>query len=315
MRFLLIFITLVAFVDLKAQDTLFYKRNGGLLREGDEPHLFSLVSQHKVNKEGQIRIPKYYLSGQTHSVGYYKDGESFQPVGVFTYFHKNGKIESQGRYNEKGKRIGKWQRWYPNGQLNEEVKFSIGSDKKRTREVLNYYDSLGEHKVIDGNGWYQTLSRDWRVKSEGQVSNGLKQGNWTGYWESGELYFEEEYEQGALVRGVSYDKDGNSYNYTSLERAAEPKKGGYQRFYEQIAKIMRYPNEARRTGTQGKVYVEFVVNKEGELTEVKSIKGIGAGCDKEAVRSVSKTRPWTPAVQRGQRVKQRIVLPITFKLG
>jgi protein TonB len=68
-------------------------------------------------------------------------------------------------------------------------------------------------------------------------------------------------------------------------------------------------------GTEGKVFVQFVINKDGSISDVVAIKGIGAGCDEEAVRIIQSSPQWTPGKQRGKPVKQRMVLPITFKLG
>ena len=66
---------------------------------------------------------------------------------------------------------------------------------------------------------------------------------------------------------------------------------------------------------EGKVYVQFVVDKDGTLTDVKALKGIGAGCDEEAVRVIQEAPKWKPGKQRGRPVKVRMVLPIIFKLG
>jgi protein TonB len=102
--------------------------------------------------------------------------------------------------------------------------------------------------------------------------------------------------------------------FTIVEESAEPK-GGYAAFYQYVQSKMKYPAQARRMGIEGKVFVEFVVMKDGSISEVKSIKGIGAGCDEEAVRVVMSAPAWKPGKQRGKPVRQKMVLPITFKLG
>lgn len=91
--------------------------------------------------------------------------------------------------------------------------------------------------------------------------------------------------------------------------------GGISAFYKHVAKHMKYPNQARRMGVEGKVYVQFVIDKSGKLTDVHAIKGIGAGCDEEAVRVIKNSPDWSPGKQRGRPVKVRMILPITFKLG
>lgn len=102
--------------------------------------------------------------------------------------------------------------------------------------------------------------------------------------------------------------------FTIVEESAAPK-GGMAAFYKYVGDKMKYPPQARRMGIDGKVFVEFVINKDGSITDVKAVKGIGAGCDEEAVRVVQSAPSWTPGKQRGKPVKQRMVLPITFKLG
>ena len=91
-------------------------------------------------------------------------------------------------------------------------------------------------------------------------------------------------------------------------------KGGIGAFYQYVQKNMKYPSQAQRMGLEGKVFVEFVVGKDGKITDVKVLRGIGAGCDEEAIRVLKNSPAWSPGKQRGRAVRQRMVLPITFKL-
>lgn len=91
--------------------------------------------------------------------------------------------------------------------------------------------------------------------------------------------------------------------------------GGYPAFYKYISDNLKYPAQARRMGIEGKVYVQFVVDTDGSLNEVQAVKGIGAGCDEEAVRVIKNAPKWSPPKQRGKPVKQRIIVPIVFQLG
>ena len=91
--------------------------------------------------------------------------------------------------------------------------------------------------------------------------------------------------------------------------------GGNAAFYKFVASNMTYPAQARRMGIEGRVFVQFVVDKDGSVTEVKAVKGIGAGCDREAERVLNSSPNWTPGKQRGRSVKVRMVLPIIFKLN
>ena len=89
---------------------------------------------------------------------------------------------------------------------------------------------------------------------------------------------------------------------------------GRAQFYEYISKHLRYPKAAQQSGVEGKVFVQFVIDKDGSITEVKVIKGLGFGLDEEAIRIIQKAPKWTPAKQRGKPVRVRMALPIMFKL-
>ena len=91
--------------------------------------------------------------------------------------------------------------------------------------------------------------------------------------------------------------------------------GGMRAFYQFVQKKLKYPSQARRMGIEGRVFVQFVVDKKGNITEVVAVKGIGAGCDVEAVRVIKSSPKWKAGKQRGKAVKVRMILPITFKLG
>jgi len=102
-------------------------------------------------------------------------------------------------------------------------------------------------------------------------------------------------------------------DFIFVESMPEPK-GGLQSFYDFINKNLRYPSMARKLGVEGKVFVEFVVDKSGELVRIKILKGIGSGCDEEVMRVMKKAPAWNPGKQRGVPVNVRKTLPIYFKL-
>jgi protein TonB len=113
---------------------------------------------------------------------------------------------------------------------------------------------------------------------------------------------------------VEEEKEDPHEIFIVVEETAAPI-GGISAFYEYVLEKLKYPAQARRMEVEGKVFVEFVVEKDGSITDVRALKGIGAGCDEEAVRVVSESPKWKPAKQRGRSVRQRLVLPITFKMS
>jgi len=91
--------------------------------------------------------------------------------------------------------------------------------------------------------------------------------------------------------------------------------GGDEARIQFLQSNMKYPSMARESGIQGKVYVTFVVEKNGNVTDVKILRGIGGGCDEEAIRVVKAMPKWTPGKQRGKSVRVQFNLPIQFTLN
>ncbi len=85
--------------------------------------------------------------------------------------------------------------------------------------------------------------------------------------------------------------------------------GGLQGLQDRI----RYPEQARRAGIEGRVYVQFIVNERGEVEDPVVIRGIGGGCDEEAIRAVREAQ-FRPGLQRGRPVRVQYSLPIVFRL-
>lgn len=90
--------------------------------------------------------------------------------------------------------------------------------------------------------------------------------------------------------------------------------GGSAELNKYLARNIKYPQQARETGTQGKVYLTFVVEKDGSITDIKILRDIGSGCGEEAIRVVKMMPKWTPAKQRGKTVRQQFNLPVNFTL-
>ena len=90
--------------------------------------------------------------------------------------------------------------------------------------------------------------------------------------------------------------------------------GGDAALLRYISKNIKYPAIASENGIQGKVFVEFVVNKDGQIVDVKVLKGVDRSLDEEAVRVVKNMPAWTPGEQQGKKVRVSYRIPIAFTL-
>lgn len=121
-----------------------------------------------------------------------------------------------------------------------------------------------------------------------------------------------QYEGNRSVSGLQAPpKDGI---YTVVEEQPEFP-GGHDAMIDFIMNNLRYPAEARMKGIEGTSFVQFIVEKDGAITNVQTIRGIDAACDAESVRMVKSFPKWNPGKQKGEPVAVRFVIPIKYKLN
>ena len=90
--------------------------------------------------------------------------------------------------------------------------------------------------------------------------------------------------------------------------------GGEAELMKYVGSHIKYPQIARETGIQGRVFVGFVVEPDGSISNVKLLRGIGGGCDEEAMRVIKSLPKWKPGKQRGKAVRVSYQIPVFFKL-
>jgi periplasmic protein TonB len=101
--------------------------------------------------------------------------------------------------------------------------------------------------------------------------------------------------------------------FTVVEQQAEFP-GGQGAMNKYLGKNLRYPPAAQRANVSGKVFLSFVVDRNGDISDVSVLKGLGFGCDEEAIRVVKSMPKWNPGKQSGRSVKSKFNLPISFVL-
>jgi len=92
--------------------------------------------------------------------------------------------------------------------------------------------------------------------------------------------------------------------------------GGFDALVNYLVANIKYPDEAKKNGITGRVFVQFIVEKDGSVTNAKVLKGIGAGCDEEALRVVKAMPKWSPGKNdKGETVRVQFNLPIMFSIS
>jgi len=90
--------------------------------------------------------------------------------------------------------------------------------------------------------------------------------------------------------------------------------GGEEKLYQFLADSIHYPQLAKDSGIQGRVYVTFVIENDGSVSDARILRGIGGGCDEEALRVINLMPKWKPGTERGKSVRVQYSLPVKFTL-
>ena len=99
-----------------------------------------------------------------------------------------------------------------------------------------------------------------------------------------------------------------------VEQMPEFPNGGMAGLMQYLSKNIKYPTIAQENGTQGRVTVQFVVNKDGSIVDAKVLRGVDPYLDKEAVRVIMGMPKWKPGMQRGKPVRVKYTVPVMFRL-
>ncbi|MFP4556520.1 MAG: energy transducer TonB [Bacteroidales bacterium] len=130
--------------------------------------------------------------------------------------------------------------------------------------------------------------------------------------------FDTEFTEDAAVKIVDFSDEEEDVEEEEIFVIVEDMPGfdggDSNKFREYIQKNLKYPDIAAENGIQGRVFVSFVVEPNGEVTNVRVVRGVDPALDKEAVRVVESSPKWTPGKQRGKPVRVSFTFPIIFVL-
>lgn len=262
---------------------------------------------HNPNQKS-YEIIDYYKSGKKAMVGTSTTRDKVTKNGIFVYYYENGNKKAVTNFI-KNSPVSNEYTWYENGTKKQEGEYIIVDEKKNESKykVNFFWDANGVQKVTDGNGDYEENNE--YLFASGKVKDGFKDGHWEGYHKKMGYTFSENYENQKLVSGVSIDKEKITHNYTDAEVRPMPKKG-MDDFYRFIGKNYRAPEVQ---GLKGKVYMTFVIEKDGKIVEPKILRDIGYGTGTEAIRVVMAYDGFSPGEQRGIKVRCTFSLPLSIQ--
>ncbi|MFW5915982.1 MAG: energy transducer TonB [Bacteroidota bacterium] len=110
------------------------------------------------------------------------------------------------------------------------------------------------------------------------------------------------------------EEEEEQQTFVVVENMPEFEGGGINAFREYVQKNIEYPTTASENGIEGSVFVRFVVDTDGSVTDVEVMRGVDPSLDEEAMRVIRDAPEWVPGEQRGEKVRVQFTIPIVFKL-
>lgn len=301
----------------QAEIVTYMKNSGRVVADKDSADYIRII---RAPEQGQklYTLQEYYHNGNLK-----RTGQVVAPTlvlrfeGKTTTYYEDGGKEAISHYR-KNRPAGLAERYYRNGQLKEQLHYETDTAGLPGAEpviyVNNLYDSLGTAMVTDGNGYASYLSNKDRDIEEGSIIAGLRSGVWKGNFQGQRYTFEETYEQGKLISGISKDSVGNTFPYTRGYVGPEFP-GGMKEFYTRIARNYRYPQEAVQQRVNGELHIKFVVDTTGKPDNIQVIRDLGYGTGEEATRVLEHMDDrWHPGRVRGVPVRVSQTLPIRLRV-
>jgi TonB family protein len=234
-------------------------------------------------------ILDFYMNGNKKLVAHTREvGTSESLYGSYIDYFKNGSRKSIRNYKN-GELVGDAVYYYPNGQ----TYYTTNNNR-----IVQSLDLAGNVIAENGNGKWIIYNDAFKVVAQGPIVNGKQEGEWTGFDNSG-AKTTGIYKNGKLVSGNLFADDTQVYENNKDLDVSPSFPGGNERLARFLSSELKYPKLASKNKTEGEVLVNFIVEKDGKLSNVKVANGIGSGCDEEAVRIIEKSQPWTPGMLYG----------------
>ena len=196
--------------------------------------------------------------------------------------------------------INKYAEW-----VNKEnaVEYAIATEKSQKQTRVKYYALDGKLKRVEN---YQVYNEKQRIRN----------GNLVQFYPDGKRRREEIYDNDQCVEGRLLAEDGSELPFKPYYEAPDFP-GGKMNFARQLVSTLKYPQEARQQGIQGRVILQFVIDVEGRITNPEVLVSVHPLLDEAAlnmIKKVSKKSMWTPAKIEGESIPTNCVIPVPFRL-
>lgn len=196
--------------------------------------------------------------------------------------------------------------------ITSDLELGAGCEEEVTKVVLAY---KGFKNIADGK---YALNVSFSIpESSGKFKNSVLPSS-PGYVNLNKIniisYLPKPTETENSINSSSEDGDKKIYDFVSIEKQPEFP-GGIRKFYQYLSASIKYPKMAQENNVQGKVFLCFVVEKDGSLTDVQITRGLGSGTDEEAIRVLKESPKWNPGISNGIPVRVKYNINVNFTIN
>jgi antitoxin component YwqK of YwqJK toxin-antitoxin module len=245
--------------------------------------------------------------------GWYKDEECNMADSIVTWYYANQSIKSIGNYKN-GVKEGVWTEYFPNKMMSDSSYYlnghllgvSLGWNTESYQVDSSVYDGKGNGVTIH---WYEKGPLYYTGYFVNDTSRAKK---WSYYHKNGQKLAIEEYINGKRITVACFSENGEQLPECEEKEAYFPgEEAAWRKFLERNLKA-DVPVKNKAPVGKYTTYVQFVVNTEGQVTDIIPLTAFGYGMEEEVIRIMKRCPRWVPAVQFGRKVKAYRKQPVTF---
>lgn len=212
--------------------------------------------------------------------------------------------------------------YFKTGKIKSTCSLLLQFKKNANKTIIESYTSgkiswndPGMEKYIEKlkDGTYKEWYENGQLMKEIEYKEGKMNGHYTSYWENGQIKRMEFFDNIKSVKGKCFDQNGNEIRHTAMEQVPEFP-GGSESLMRFLTQNIKYPIVMQEEKIQGIVVAQFVVGKDGSLSDIKIIRSLHPAGDKEALRVISLMPNWKSGIQEDEPVSVRYTLPISFRM-
>ncbi len=235
--------------------------------------------------------------------------------GPFENYYDNGRLKDSGNYANK-KRQGTFKSWYDDGTLLSVYHYEQGIQVD-TGKTFSKTGNLYRLSITDknGNGQQTEYYPDGNIQVSGSLEAGLKSGRWVLQRENGTKMMEVDFIRDSVAQTTCFGEDGTTLaDGTCIYERFAQFPGGMNGWRSYLMKNLKYPKVAMQNEIQGTVMLEFMVDTDGTVKDIKVVSSPHESLTSEALRLMNISPKWEPAIQYNKTVKGRMRQPFNFML-